>query len=37
MGCPLPLDRWGRQFTLLLLATREFLGGEQRRDAGATW
>jgi hypothetical protein len=37
MGCAFRLDRWGGQFTLLLLAPRELLGVEQCRDAGATW
>lgn len=31
-GC-LRLDRWGGQFTVLLIAAREFLGCEQRRNA----
>ena len=37
MRCAFRLDWWGGQFTLLLIATREVLGVEQRRDAGATW
>ena len=30
----LRLHRWGGQFTVLLIAAREFLGAQQRRDAG---
>src|SRR5437899_458456 len=37
MGCALRLDRWGGQLTVLLIATRQFLRVEQRRNAGATW
>src|SRR5260370_14745459 len=37
MGCAFRLDRWGRQFTVLLRAPREVLSFEQRRDARATW
>ena len=37
MGCAFRLDRWDGQFTVLLIGAREFLGVEQRCDAGATW
>jgi hypothetical protein len=37
MGCALRLDGRGGQFAMLLIATRQLLGVEQCRDAGATW
>ena len=36
MWCALRLDHWGGQFTVLLIAARQFLGLEQGCNAGAT-
>ncbi len=34
MGCAFRLDQWSGQVTMLLIATREFLGAQQRCDEG---